>query len=78
MVFSPYLRGELQQRFAYRNTAEIGGQEFDFDDADFSAAVSTGFNLKMSDKTTLSGEVRGKTSSDSQTIAAKIGLKIAF
>jgi hypothetical protein len=78
MVFSPYLRADLQQRFSYRNTAEIGGQEFDFDDADFSAALSTGFNLKMSEKTTLSGEVRGKTSSDSQTIAAKLGLKIAF
>ena len=78
MVFSPYLRGELQQRFGYSNTADVDAQEFDFDDADFSAAVSTGFNLKMSETTTLSGEVRGKMSSDSQTVAAKLGLKIAF
>jgi len=78
MVFSPYLRADLQQRFGYSNTADVDAQEIDFDDSDFSAALSTGFNLKMSDTTTLSGEVRGKMSSDSQTVAAKIGLKIAF
>jgi len=78
MVFSPYLRADLQQRFAYSNTADIEAEEVDFDDADFSAAVAAGFNLKMSEQTTLSGEVRGKTSSDSQTVAAKLGIKVAF
>ncbi|AMX97695.1 hypothetical protein A4R28_31265 (plasmid) [Mesorhizobium ciceri] len=78
MVISPYARGELQQRFGYKNTTEIDTREIDFDDADFSAALSTGFNLKMSAATTVNGEVRGKVSSDSSTIGAKLGLKIAF
>ncbi|MER9136978.1 autotransporter [Mesorhizobium sp. M0830] len=78
MVFSPYARGELQQRFGYKNTTEIDTREINFDDADFSAALSTGFNLKVSDSTTVNGEVRGKASSDSSTIGAKFGLKIAF
>lgn len=78
MVFSPYLRGELQQRFSYSNSAILQGQEFEFDDADFSASAFTGFNLKMNAKTTLNGEVRGKLSADSSTVAAKLGLKVAF
>ncbi|MER9582020.1 autotransporter [Mesorhizobium sp. M0276] len=78
MVFSPYARGELQQRFGYKNTTEIDTREINFDDADFSTALSTGFNLKVSDSTTVNGEVRGKASSDSSTIGAKFGLKIAF
>ncbi len=77
-VFSPYARLELQQRFNARNTAEIDTRTVDFDDADFSAALSGGFNLKMTGATTLSGEVRGKWSSDSSTIGAKLGLKVAF
>ncbi|MER8751058.1 hypothetical protein NKH57_17550, partial [Mesorhizobium sp. M1050] len=59
-------------------TTEIDTRKIDFDDADFSAALSTGFNLKISDSTTVNGEVRGKASSDSSTIGAKFGLKIAF
>jgi hypothetical protein len=78
MVFSPYARADLQQRFAYKNTATIDGKEIDFDDADFSAALSTGFNLKMSERATLSSEIRGKLSADSSTIGGKLGLKIAF
>ena len=77
-VFSPYLRADIQQRFNYTNTAEIDGQEISFDDADFSVAALAGFNLRVSDKTTVSGEVRGKFSSDSATAAGKLGLKIAF
>lgn len=78
MVFSPYARADIQQRFAYENTSSIGGAEFEFDDADFSAALSAGFNVKMSQSATLSSEVRGKFSSDSTTLAGKIGLKIGF
>ncbi|WP_353646402.1 autotransporter outer membrane beta-barrel domain-containing protein [Mesorhizobium sp. WSM2239] len=78
MVFSPYLRGELQQRFAYENTAIADGRSFDFDDSDFSAAVSAGFNLKVMQSATVSAEVRGKASSDSTTLAGKVGLKVAF
>ena len=78
MTFSPYARADLQQRFGYSNTASIDSVEIDFDDADFSAALSTGFNLKMSKTTTVSGEVRGKLSSDSSTIAGKLGLKFSF
>jgi hypothetical protein len=78
MVFSPYLRGELQQRFAYENTAIADGRRFDFDDSDFSAAVMAGFNLKVLQSATVSAEVRGKASSDSTTLAGKVGLKVAF
>lgn len=78
MVMSPYLRAELQQRFSYRNTIAFDGDTYDFDDADFSAALSSGFNLKMSKSATLSAEVRGKVSADSAMIGGKIGLKIAF
>ncbi|TPJ41394.1 hypothetical protein [Mesorhizobium sp. B2-6-5] len=78
MVLSPYARVELQQRFGYKNTTEIDTREIDFDDADFSAALSTGFNLKVSESTTINGEVRGKASSDSSTIGAKLGVKLAF
>ena len=78
MTFSPYARADLQQRFGYRNTASIDSAEIDFDDSDFSAALSTGFNLKMSKKATMSGEIRGKLSSDSSTIGGKLGLKVAF
>ncbi|MHA6686777.1 beta strand repeat-containing protein [Mesorhizobium sp. A556] len=78
MVLSPYARGELQQRFGYRNTAEIGGRRINFDDADFSVALSGGFNLKMSSSATVNGEIRGKASSDSSTLGAKLGIKIAF
>jgi len=77
-VISPYARLDLQQRFGYTNYASIDGQRVNFDDADFSAAVMTGFNLKMSDMATLSGEVRGKFSADSATLGAKLGVKIAF
>jgi hypothetical protein len=78
MVFSPYLRGELQQRFAYENTAIADGRSFFFDDSDFSAAVMAGFNLKVMQSATVSAEVRGKASSDSTTLAGKVGLKVAF
>ena len=78
MIFSPYARADLQQRFGYTNTASLDTVEFDFDDADFSAALLTGFNLKVSKSTTVSGEVRGKLSADSQTIAGKLGLKFVF
>ena len=78
MTFSPYARADLQQRFGYDNTASVDTAEFNFDDADFSAALSTGFNLKMSQTTTVSGEIRGKLSSDSSTIAGKLGLKFVF
>jgi outer membrane autotransporter protein len=78
MVFSPYARAELQQRFSYENVANIQGRDIDFDDADFSAALSAGFNMKVSQAATVSGEVRGKWSSDSSTVAGKLGLKIAF
>ncbi|GLS31138.1 hypothetical protein SAMN04488498_12445 [Mesorhizobium albiziae] len=78
MVFSPYARADLQQRFAYKNTATIDNREIDFDDADFSVALSAGFNLKMSERSTLSSELRGKFSSDSSTVGGKLGLKISF
>ena len=78
MVFSPYARADLQQRFGYENTSSIDGVEIDFDDADFSAALSTGFNLKMTRTATMSGEVRGKLSDDSTTLGAKLGLKVQF
>lgn len=78
MVLSPYARAELQQRFGYRNTANAGAVTFDFDDSDFSASLSTGFNLRMSPSTTMSAEVRGKVSADSSTIAGKFGLKVSF
>jgi hypothetical protein len=78
MTFSPYARADFQPRFGYTNTASIDGREIDFDDADFSVAASTGFNLKMSDSTTLSGEVRGKVSADSTTLGGKLGLKVVF
>ena len=78
MIFSPYARADVQQRFGYTNTASIDGVDIDFDDADFSAAVSTGFNLKMSERSTMSGEVRGKWSSDSSTVLGKVGWKVAF
>lgn len=78
MVFSPYARAELQQRFGYKNTTEIDTRTISFDDADFSAALSAGFNLKVSELTTVNGEVRGKVSSDSSTMGAKLGLKVAF
>lgn len=77
-IFSPYARLDLQQRFGYRNTAVIDGANLDFDDADFSVAASTGFNLRVTDTTTVSGEVRGKFSSASNTVAGKLGLKVAF
>jgi outer membrane autotransporter protein len=78
MTFSPYARADIQQRFGYNNTSSIDTVEIDFDDADFSAALSTGFNLRMSESTTMSGEVRGKLSSDSGTIGGKLGIKVAF
>ena len=78
MVISPYARADLQQRFGYSNTASVFGLESEFDDADFSVALSSGFNLKMSASTTLSSEIRGKWSEDSSTISGKLGLKIAF
>lgn len=78
MTLSPYARIELQQRFGYSNKASIDGGEVNFDDADFSAAAYGGFNLKMSERSTLSSEIRGKWSADSTTIAGKLGLKVAF
>lgn len=77
-VFSPYLRGELQQRFGYENVASAGGTTFEFDDSDFSAALSAGFNLRLTPSATVSAEIRGRASSDSTTIAGKFGLKVAF
>ena len=78
MVISPYARADLQQRFGYSNTASISGVESNFEDADFSAALSAGFNLKMSQSTTVSSEIRGKWSQDSSTVSGKLGVKIAF
>jgi hypothetical protein len=78
MVISPYARGDLQQRFGYSNTASVFGQRSDFEDADFSVALSSGFNLKMSSSTTVSTEIRGKWSEDSSTVSGKMGLKVAF
>lgn len=78
MVISPYARADLQQRFGYSNTAIIDTREIEFEDADFSAALSAGFNLKMTQRATMSGELRGKVSNDSSTYGGKLGLKIAF
>lgn len=78
MVLSPYARADFQQRFAYKNTTNIDSREINFHDADFSAAVSGGFNLKMTERATVSGEVRGKFSADSSTVGGKLGLKVAF
>ena len=78
MVFSPYARADLQQRFGYRNEASISGIGFDFKDANFSAGLSAGFNLKVSRASTLSAEIRGKASSDSRMLAGKIGFKVSF
>ena len=78
MVLSPYARADFQQRFAYKNTTNIDNREIEFDDADFSAAVSGGFNLKMTERATVSGEVRGKFSADSSTLGGKLGLKVSF
>jgi len=78
MVISPYARADLQQRFGYSNTAIIDTQEIEFDDADFSAALSAGFNLKMTQRSMMSGEIRGKVSDDSSTFGGKLGLKVAF
>jgi hypothetical protein len=78
MTLSPYARADLQQRFGYKNTSSIDTVEIDFDDSDFSAALSTGFNLKMTQSATVSGEMRGKLSSDSATIGGKLGVKVAF
>ncbi|MGI6853617.1 autotransporter [Mesorhizobium sp. 1B3] len=78
MTLSPYVRTEFQQRFGYRNTTEIDDREIDFDDADFSASLSAGFNLKTNEQWTLSGELRGKASADSSTFGGKLGVKVAF
>jgi len=78
LVFNPYARLTLQQRFGYENTGRIGAQDFEFKDADFSASFATGFNVKTSQRLTFSSEVSGKLSGDSSTIAGKAGLKIAF
>ncbi|MER8520560.1 autotransporter domain-containing protein [Mesorhizobium sp. M0644] len=78
MVISPYARLDIQERFGYSNTASADGRESDFDDADFSAALSSGFNLKMSQSIMLSSEIRGKWSQDSSTVSGKLGVKIAF
>lgn len=78
MVISPYARADLQQRFGYSNTASVFGVESNFEDADFSTALSAGFNLKMSPSTTVSSEIRGKWSQDSSTVSGKLGLKVAF
>lgn len=78
MTISPYARADLQQRFGYSNTAIIDTREIEFEDADFSAALSAGFNLKMTQKATMSGEIRGKVSSDSSTFGGKLGLKVSF
>jgi len=78
MTISPYARADIQQRFGYNNEASIDGVEMEFEDADFSAAMSGGFNLKMTERSTLSSEIKGKWSSDSTTVSGKLGLKIAF
>lgn len=78
MVISPYARLELQQRFGYRNQTSVANTRFDFDDADFSTSLSGGFNLRLSPSSTVSTEVRGKFSSDSTTLAGKLGYKLAF
>jgi hypothetical protein len=77
-ILSPYARGEMQVRFGYRNTGSFEGTEFDFDESDVSLSLSAGLNLKTSPKSTMSAEIRGKTSPDSSTIAGKIGYKVAF
>jgi hypothetical protein len=77
-VLSPYIRTEFQQRFAYSNKGSIDGVGFEFDDADFSAAVAAGVNYKISDMSTLSTELRGKLSADSSTFSGKLGYKARF
>jgi hypothetical protein len=78
MAFSPYGRLELQQRLGYENTGSVEGLDFEFEDADFSASLSAGFNLRVTQTTTLSSEIRTKFSSDSETFAGKLGLKVKF
>lgn len=77
-VLSPYVRLELQQRFAYENTSSLDGVDFDFDDSDFSSSLSGGVNYQITPTTTLSTELRGKLSSDSDTFAGKLGIKAKF
>ena len=74
----PLCEGRPAAALRLQNTAIIDTREIDFDDADFSAALSTGFNLKMSQSATVSGEIRGKLSSDSSTFGGKLGVKVPF
>lgn len=78
MIISPYGRADFQQRFGYTNTAIIDTRKIQFDDADFSAALSAGFNLKMNQRSTMSAEIRGKVSDDSSAFGGKLGFKVAF
>ncbi len=78
MVFSPYTRLSLQQRFGYKNESSVGGIDFDFEDSDFSASLAGGFNLKATQRLTFSSEINGKVSSDSNQVAGKAGIKVSF
>ncbi len=78
MSISPYLRAEFQQLLGYKNKSGIGGVNYEFDTATFSAALSGGANLQINPTTTLSSEVKVKASADSRSIAGKLGIKFAF
>ena len=78
MSLSPYLRAEFQQLIGYKNKSSLGGVNYEFDTATFSAALSGGANLKISSTTTLSSEIKVKASADSRSIAGKLGIKFAF
>lgn len=78
MVFSPYLRGELQQRFSYTNEGTIDTVNYNFEDSNFSGGLAAGFNLRTSTKFTVSSEVRGKWSDDATAVSAKLGVKVSF
>jgi hypothetical protein len=78
MVFSPYLRGELQERFSYTNEGTIDTVNYNFEDSNFSGGLAAGFNLRTTSQFTVSSEVRGKWSDDASTISAKLGVKVTF
>jgi opacity protein-like surface antigen len=74
----PYLRAELAQRIDYQNTSTFQGEEFSFQDNDFSAAAMLGTDYAVRGNLTLSGEIAGYTSGDFNAVTAKIGLKYLF
>lgn len=74
-VVSPFARLVVGTRLGYENSADIGGNSFDFEDGDLFGGAQFGANVRLTDRLAAGALIEGRLTEDSQSLAGKLSLK---